>query len=455
MNTPLRTALLAAALLAGGCTALDPAAPAASAGALTERALGARAAPAEAAVPTELDMEQALALSLARNPRIQSALAGAGLEAAEIRQATRLSNPVLSASRISGGGTATTHLALEWVLLDALLAPARTRLAAQDYQRLAHRTAHALFSHGQAVRSAWLELAGAEAALEGDSALASAFEAAARLAARQRAAGNLNPRDQSRLQADYAAFMVEQARHRLEAVQARERLNALMGLWGDDAARWRPAPLPALPAQRPSLPQPEAIALAHRLDVSAARLQLEREADRLKLSRSTRWVDLLGIGIETERETHGDRQSGPSLSASLPLLDDGGDRLGRDAQAYRKALFELRALAVEVRAEVRQQYAAWQIDYDIARHQRDALVPLRRQITAESLKHYNGMLQGVHELLADARAQQRAEQDALLATQAFWRSQAALEAALGTPIASAAAPAATAAPAQEHHHGQP
>lgn len=43
--------------------------------------------------------------------------------------------------------------------------------------------------------------------------------------------------------------------------------------------------------------------------------------------------------------------------------------------------------------------------YDLARHYRDNIVPLRRQIAEENLLRYNGMLLSVFELLADAREQ--------------------------------------------------
>ena len=48
---------------------------------------------------------------------------------------------------------------------------------------------------------------------------------------------------------------------------------------------------------------------------------------------------------------------------------------------------------------------AYRSAYDIARHYRDEIVPLRKRIAEENVLRYNGMLIGVFELLADARAQ--------------------------------------------------
>lgn len=457
MSLPRATAI-AAGLLMAGCTTLDSQLPATQARQWAAPSLG--AAPADGqtdSVPAELDINAALRLSVQRSPQLAATLAEAGLNAAEIRQATRLTNPVFGIGQRQGDGSHITNLSLEWELLDALLAPARSRLAATDYQRLAHDTAHRLIGHGQDVRDAWLQAAAAQQQQARTDALFSAFEAAAQLGARQRAAGNLSAQEQARLQVEYAEFLSDRARQRLAIVETRERLNTLIGLWGEDAMHWRAASLPPLPDQRPSLEHAEALALNQRQDIASARVALNLAADRLKLTERTRWLNLVGIGIEQEREKHGDTTTGPHLSLSLPLFDTGGNQLERDRQAYAAAFQTLRQRAIEVRAEVRTRYAEWQLNYDIARHQQDTVVPLRQQITAESLKHYNGMLTGVYHLLEDARQQLIAEQAAEQALVNFWHSQTALESALGKPLDFSPGQATHTRPAitQEHLHGQP
>ena len=54
---------------------------------------------------------------------------------------------------------------------------------------------------------------------------------------------------------------------------------------------------------------------------------------------------------------------------------------------------------------MREAYVAYRTAYDLARHYRDEIVPLRKRIAEENLLRYNGMLIGVFELLADAREQ--------------------------------------------------
>ena len=108
-----------------------------------------------------------------------------------------------------------------------------------------------------------------------------------------------------------------------------------------------------------------------------------------------------------------------------------------------QALDRAAQTAINARSEVREAYGAYRSAYDIALHQRDALVPLRKLISEQNLLRYNGMLIGVFELLADARLQITSVNNAITALRDFWIAQADLDMALiGTPsLAAAAGPA--------------
>ena len=62
-------------------------------------------------------------------------------------------------------------------------------------------------------------------------------------------------------------------------------------------------------------------------------------------------------------------------------------------------------VAIRARSEVRESYDAYRTSYDLARHYRDEIVPLRKRISDENVLRYNGMLISVFELLTDARQQ--------------------------------------------------
>src|SRR5436309_998257 len=61
-------------------------------------------------------------------------------------------------------------------------------------------------------------------------------------------AGNIKDLDYASQQVLYEQSKIDLAQAEAEVLDARERLNALMGLWGPDAGRWTVAqPLPELP----------------------------------------------------------------------------------------------------------------------------------------------------------------------------------------------------------------
>jgi hypothetical protein len=85
---------------------------------------------------------------------------------------------------------------------------------------------------------------------------------------------------------------------------------------------------------------------------------------------------------------------------------------------------------IQARSEVREAYHAYRTAFDVARHYRDEIVPLRKQISEEVLLRYNGMLASVFELLADSREQAAAVQASIEALRDFWLAEADLQAAL-------------------------
>ena len=85
---------------------------------------------------------------------------------------------------------------------------------------------------------------------------------------------------------------------------------------------------------------------------------------------------------------------------------------------------------VGARSQVREGYAAYRAAYELAKHYRDEVVPLRKRIVDESTLRYNAMTIGVFELLADAREQVASVNTAIEATRDFWLADTALQLAL-------------------------
>lgn len=87
--------------------------------------------------------------------------------------------------------------------------------------------------------------------------------------------------------------------------------------------------------------------------------------------------------------------------------------------------------AVDVRSEVRENYAALQIHYDIAKYQRDTVLPLSDVVLGETQLEYNGMLMGVYDLIDDTRGQVEAGREYVAALRDYWIAEAELVQSVG------------------------
>lgn len=107
-----------------------------------------------------------------------------------------------------------------------------------------------------------------------------------------------------------------------------------------------------------------------------------------------------------------------------------------------------------LRSEVREAYHRMLTAYDIARHQRDTVVPLTELALQEMQLNYNAMLEDVYELLDATREQIEAGREYVETLSEFWVAHAELTQLLGgrlpdTPAATAKAEAAAPTPSAE------
>lgn len=79
-------------------------------------------------------------------------------------------------------------------------------------------------------------------------------------------------------------------------------------------------------------------------------------------------------------------------------------------------------------SEVRESFSAYRTAYDLARHYRDEVVPLRKRISDKNLLRYNGMLASVFELLADSKDQIASVTGAVEALRDYWVAETNLQA---------------------------
>jgi outer membrane protein TolC len=205
-----------------------------------------------------------------------------------------------------------------------------------------------------------------------------------------------------------------------------------MGLWGEQTGYALPERLPELPAAAREAVELELLALRQRLDVQAARGEAAGLAASLGLTKVTRYVDLIELGVLRNSATGEAVQRGWELELRIPMFDFGGARAARAEHLYMQAVHRATETAVRARSEVREAHGAYRTAFDLARHYRDEIVPLRKRISEEMLLRHNGMLSSVFELLADAREAVGSVNAYLEAQRDFWMAEANLQMALTT-----------------------
>jgi outer membrane protein TolC len=393
----------------------------------------------QALLARPLGPDEAVQVALLNHRGLQAAYAELGITQAEVVQAGRLPNPGFSFGRVTQGAEIELERGLHFNLARVLAWPLVQRLEARRLAQAQTQVAQQVLALAGDTRKAWVQAVAAQEGVRYSRQVMQAAEASAELARRMAQVGNFNKLQQAREQAFYAEAALNLVRAQQQALATRERLTRLLGLWGEQTGFALPERLPDLPAQPREQPDIERTALAQRLDVAAARAGVEQTAQQLGLTRTTRFINVLELGASRSSSNEGHRQRGWEVGLELPLFDWGGARVARAEAVYMQAVHQAAQTAIDARSEVREAYGAYRAAWDIARHHREEIVPLRARISEENLLRYNGMLIGVFELLADARAQIASVHAAIDALRDFWIAQAELDMALvGKPSLSAA-----------------
>lgn len=398
-----------------------------------------------------LGPQDAVQIALLNNPGLQAGYAEVGIAEADLVQASRWRGPTFSFARLRRGDEVELERSVFFDVLGLITIPLSVRGQEKRLMSAQNRAAGEALRIALEARKAWFAAVSAQESAKYAEQVKTAAEASAELARRMAAVGNFSKLNQAREQAFYAEATAQLARARQNQLSARERLARLMGLWGDDLAFQLPERLPDLPKTVREAGDLEVQALSQRLDVQGARRDTEALAASLGLTKVTRFVSLLELGVINNSETGLPNKRGWEIELGIPLFDFGQARTARAERLYLQSVNRAAETAIQARSEVRESYGAYRTTFDLARHYRDEVVPIRKRISEEALLRYNGMLMSVFELLADSREQIGAVNAYIETLRDFWLAESDLQMALtgrspgamgGATRTSAPAPAA-------------
>jgi outer membrane protein TolC len=377
-----------------------------------------------------LTVESAVQIALLNNSALKASFAELGVAEADFVQAGRMRNPGFSFGRISGGGDAEIDRSVMFDIAGLLTLPTRTRIEKGRFEQAKLQAAAQAVQLASDTRRAYFTAVAAAQSAAFAEQVRGAAEASSDLAERMSKAGNWSKLDQARERAFYQDAVTQLAKTRHEATASREQLIRLLGLWGAQQEFVLPNRLPDLPAQPQDMNNAEAQAMSQRLDVLSARRENEATASALGLTKATAFINVFDAGYANKSTTGLPRENGYQVSLELPIFDWGGARVARAEALYMQSVHRTTETAVKARSEVREAYSAYRTTYDIARHYRDDVVPLKKKISDEVLLRYNGMLASVFELLADSREQLASVNTAIETQRDFWIAETKLQTAI-------------------------
>jgi len=404
-----RGALLAGAFsVACAPTAIDV-------GALRSAA-AARRPGASARGPLKQDVKELLArpltaqsasdIALLNNHGVRAEIEELGIAEARLVHARRLPNPTAEgALRFDGEGRPELEVGAMIDLTDLLLLASRSGAASAEVEAAKLSAIASILDLSYDTRRAFYAFQAATELLELRHSVLQAFEASADLAARLREAGNITELDLANQRSLFEEARFEFQEAELGLTAARERLNALMGLWGDET-EWRATPrLPEVPAEEFDVSKLESLAVDRSLDLVIAKHRFSAAAQRANVARAEGILPELKAGVSAERdEAWG---VGPAVEIEVPLFYQGQGEVGV-AKAQMRQQQELHTdIAVTLRASARSAASRLVAKREAVLYYKRVVLPLKQQVVEQTQREYNAMLVGLFQLLQVKRDQVR------------------------------------------------
>lgn len=378
-----------------------------------------------------LSEENAVRITLINNRALQQTYEQIGIAQSELVQAGLMTNPLLGYSIGHGGDITRSGITAELAFLDLLWIPLRRELGGLALEETKLSVGDEVLRSVRDARKRYIDARVAQERVRLNSDVLKSHEATLQLAMRQYTAGNLSKRDLLKIEDEYARTRLESIRFAQDAAMAREALNKILGIYGEQTfytLSEEPLSLGVQPQGDGSL---ERLAIENRLDIAAAQKRVDYAAKAAGYTEKTRLLSEVTLESGSEKSTGESRFNTVGIKIPFPVFDMGQARLSRTQALYNQSVQHLVELAVNVRSEVREAYAAVRYDYDIVREYQESVVPVNQHILEQTQLYYNGMLDGIYELLADQRRYSDAKMRSVMAIGEYKKAQADLAYTLG------------------------
>jgi cobalt-zinc-cadmium efflux system outer membrane protein len=366
----------------------------------------------------DLTADEAVAIAIAHNPRLQVTLAELGIARADLMDASTIANPLFELEvRFPSDPYRAYELRLAQSLIDLIRLPRRRALGRTAFDAAQLRVTSEVLRFGAGVRSSYFDLLAASQHVAQMRAIVEAAKTAAEVAMKQHQAENITDLDLENEQALYEQAKLDLARGERQLLAARETLIRGMGL-ANGAQEWR------VPESFPPLP-------ANALD--QAPLDERRELDiaqrRVPMARLAALGEIVA-DVHYQREPSGERTVGPGIELPIPIFNTGRAARTRAEAEFLRARHTLGALEAESSSVLRSARATLGEARARVEYYRDVILPRRRRIVELTKLEHNAMLVGIFQLLQARQNEAQAQSDSVEAQREYWSARANLDRAL-------------------------
>jgi cobalt-zinc-cadmium efflux system outer membrane protein len=375
-----------------------------------------------------LTAEEAVQVALVNNRTLRATYEDLGVAQADLVQAGLLRNPVFEGVfRFVRNNGQAYDLGVTQDFLDVLLIPMRKKVARARLEGTKLRVTAAVIDLASEVRIAFVRAQAAEQALAMRRTAMDAARASHQMAQRLRTAGNITALELSLQQELYETSKLNVQAAETTVLETRERLNMLLGLWGEHT-EWRiEGALPPVPTDEMNADDVERKAIANSLDLAMAWEALRTAAARMGVRVAEAVSPELAVGLEAEGEDPGTWEVGPALALPIPLFDQGRAASARAKARMRGLWNDYTQQAVHVRSAARTARYRLLAARQRAIYYRDVVLPLRRRILRQTHLRYNAMFLGVFQLLQAKQLEVAARRRYIDELANYWTARVELE----------------------------
>jgi outer membrane protein TolC len=379
-----------------------------------------------------ISSEDAVQIALLNNHALQASFEELGISEADLVQSGRLPNPRFTLRHAGVAAEYDIEETLSFNVLSLFTAPYVHEIEKRRFAQVQSAVVIDVIRLANDTRRAYFAAVAAHESVHYLEQVKTAAEASTELARRMVAAGNWNQLDHAREQSFNSDASLRLTRANLIESSSREKLQRIMGLSGQQPPPLLAERLPDLPQNIEALPDVEQTILRNRIDLRLKRLQIDELARTLGLGKATRFINVLDVGPTRVLQGAASQpyERGYEVALEIPLFDGGGARVRRAEAVYSQAVDRFTQAATEARSQIREAYAAYRSNFDIARQQRDEVIPTRKLIAEQNLLRYNASLISMFDLLADARGQIEGVNDYIQSVRDFWMAKSELDTAL-------------------------